>query len=546
MTALTSTGNVALATISPDGRYLAYADGDFGHQSLWVQQLATSSTVRILGPVSHPLLEGLRFTPDGNYLYYIQEDPNPATQSLYRIPALGGAPQRIIFDIGDFSAVDVSSDGRQIVYSRGGGNSPDGGHTDTYLIVANADGSSERRILTLPAGQVIGIPVWSPDAQYIAFGFSERADTPSGVAVISSHGGAEERILRGARFLSRIAWLPDQSGLLLTMWPLGADNFSLWTMSYPDGRLRRITSDLANYYDLSFTRDGRSLATVQRQRDSMLWVAPASDPSQAIPLREGAAREDGMWGVEWLPDGRLVYGIGDLSELWLADHDGSHRQQLTQVGKTATNPSVSPSDGTIVFTRMDYSTRTTNIWAVDANGENLRQITNGPTSKWRPEPSPDGRWLVYACNGAYKLSLADGKATRLEPKWGGDPTISPDGRWIAFEAWDDHIEIVPAEEQGAPRYLPFISEPQVPHPILDFPASFPLHWTASSNAITYVRTRNGVSNLWLQPLDGSPARQLTHFSSLYIWQHAWSRDGKYLVMARGNFSRDAVMLTDMR
>ena len=32
---------------------------------------------------------------------------------------------------------------------------------------------------------------------------------------------------------------------------------------------------------------------------------------------------------------------------------------------------------------------------------------------------------------------------------------------------------------------------------------------------------------------------------MIIWQHDWSRDGKYLVMARGNFSRDAVMLTDV-
>jgi len=546
MTSLTSSGNVAFATLSPDGRYMAYADGGFGHQSLWVQQLATSSTVRILEPVSHPLLEGLRFTPDGNYLYYIQEDPNAATQSLYRVPALGGPPQRIVFDIGDFSAVDVSPDGKQIVYSRGGGNSPDGSHTETYLLVANADGSGERRILTLSAGEAIGIPVWSPDGQHIAFGFSERADTPSGVAVVSSHGGSERRILRGARWLSRIAWLPDQSGLVLSMWPLRAENFSLWTASYPDGRLRKITSDLANYYDLSFAHDGRSLVTVQRQRDSTLWVAPASDPSQAIPLREGAAREDGMWGVDWLADGRLVYGIGDLSELWLADRDGSRRQQLTQVGKTATNPSVSADGGTIVFARMDYSTRTTNIWAVDANGENLRQITNGPNSKWHPEISPDGRWLVYGCNGVYKLSFADGKTTKLETKWGGDPTISPDGRWIAFEAWDDHIEVLPAEGQGAPRYLPFISEPQAPNPVADYAASFPLNWTPSSDALTYVRTRDGISNLWMQPLDGSPAKQLTHFTSMYIWRHAWSRDGKYLVMARGNLSRDAVMLTDVR
>jgi Tol biopolymer transport system component len=74
----------------------------------------------------------------------------------------------------------------------------------------------------------------------------------------------------------------------------------------------------------------------------------------------------------------------------------------------------------------------------------------------------------------------------------------------------------------------------------------PIRWTAAGDAITYVRTQNGVSNLWSQRLDGSPARQLTNFTSMLIWRHAWSPDGKWLVMARGNFSRDAVMLTDLR
>ncbi len=548
MTELTSSGNVAFATISPDGRYLAYADGDFGQQSLWVQQLSTSSTIRILGPVSHPLLEGLRFTPDGNYLYYVQEDAVGSTQSLYRIPALGGEPQRIVFDVADHSSVDFAPDGRQIVYSRGVGNNPNGqSHAENYLLIANADGSEERRVLTLPTGESIGMPVWAPDGQSIAFEFSEGGDMMSGVAVVSSRGGKERRILRAARFLSGIGWLPDQSGLVLSMWPLGADNFSLWTISYPDGSLRKLTSDLANYSDVSFIRGGHSLVTVQRQRDSAIWVAPASDPTQAVQLREGAAREDGMWGVAWLADGRLVYGIGNLSELWLTDHDGSHRQQLTHIGKTATNPSTRAQGDTILFTRMDPATRTTNIWSIDSHGENLQPLTKGATSLWSPEISPDGKWIVYQGDGfAFKMSLASGEVTKLDPKWGGDPTISPNGRWIAFEAWDDHIEVVPADGKGATRYLPFITEPQAPHPIMDFNSSFPLRWTADSNAITYVRTKNGASNVWIQPLDGSPAKQLTHFASMFIWRHAWSRDGKYLVLSRGNLSRDAVLLTELR
>ena len=97
---------------------------------------------------------------------------------------------------------------------------------------------------------------------------------------------------------------------------------------------------------------------------------------------------------------------------------------------------------------------------------------------------------------------------------------------------------------GAPRFLPFISEFQVP--AASNMGELPIRWTASGNALTYVRTKSGVSNLWSQPIDGGPAKQITNFSSGLIWRHAWSRDGKYLALARGNFSIDAVLLTDQR
>jgi hypothetical protein len=106
------------------------------------------------------------------------------------------------------------------------------------------------------------------------------------------------------------------------------------------------------------------------------------------------------------------------------------------------------------------------------------------------------------------------------------------------------IEILAADGKGSPRFLPFISEDQVPASSNLGP--LPIRWAPSGDALTYVRTKNGISNLWRQPIDGSPARQITNFTSGLIWRHAWSRDGKYLVLARGNLSIDAVILTDQR
>ena len=537
MTALTSTSNVAFADTSPDGRYLAYVDDVGGEQSLWVEQLATSTPVRILGPVSLNLGRGLRFSPDSNYLYYLQGASNRA-QSLYRVAVLGGPPERILNDA--FSSIDFSPDGKRIVYLR---------HTgiENYLLTANADGTGEKRLLTLPAKELMRLPAWAPDGRTIAFGIDEAGMGSSNcIAAISSQGGRERRFLRSVAGIMGLTWLPDQSGLMITAVPASLEDPALWVVSYPDGGLRRVNNDLAGYYGVSFAHNARDLVTVKKQMDSSLWVAPALNPTEAVQLREGAGNKDGLVGVAWLADGRLVYANGgSKSELWLMDRDGGHRQQLTHTGNHGVvNPAAGP-EGTFVFAKGWPGL---NIWMIESEGA-PRQITSGPTPKWMPEISPDGKWVTYIdIEAPWKMSLSGGEPVKLAATGGQYPTISPDGHWIAFQVWDmkernSKIEIVASDGKVSPHFLPFPLEPQVPESTNM--GTLPIRWTSDGKGLTYVRTKNGVSNLWSQPIDGSAAKQLTNFTSMYIWRHAWSPDGKYLVMARGNFSRDAVMLTDL-
>jgi hypothetical protein len=53
VSSLTSTGDVALVRISPDGRYLAYVSTKRGKYSLWVRQIAIASAVQIIPPDAH-------------------------------------------------------------------------------------------------------------------------------------------------------------------------------------------------------------------------------------------------------------------------------------------------------------------------------------------------------------------------------------------------------------------------------------------------------------------------------------------------------------
>jgi Tol biopolymer transport system component len=64
---------------------------------------------------------------------------------------------------------------------------------------------------------------------------------------------------------------------------------------------------------------------------------------------------------------------------------------------------------------------------------------------------------------------------------------------------------------------------------------------------SYLDSFNPSNNLWLQPLDGSAPRQLTHFSDgKTIGHYAWSRDGKRLAMSRATQSSDIVLFRGLK
>ena len=67
-----------------------------------------------------------------------------------------------------------------------------------------------------------------------------------------------------------------------------------------------------------------------------------------------------------------------------------------------------------------------------------------------------------------------------------------------------------------------------------------------ANGLTYEVDRNGVSNIWSQPLEGGKSKQFTHFTSDLIFNYAWSRDGPQLAVSRGRQQSDVVLLSNLK
>ena len=546
---LTTSGRASDAAISPDGKWVAHVKSDAGQQSLWLRQVATTSDTQIVAPLPQNYY-GVTFSKDGNYIYYVQgELNNPATRTLYEVTVLGGASRKVIENVG--SPVSLSPDGTRLAFVRA--SLPRG---ENALVVANADGTGEREIAVrkLPNTYTAGGPSWSPDGKRLASSVTVGPPTEAVggniLVEVQVESGAERPITSekwGPGSSGQVAWLTDGSGLVVIALEQGTPSSQIWHVSYPGGEVRRITNDLNNYNRLSLTADSSALVTVQTEGEMNLWVTPQGDAGRAKQISSG--RSDGQSGLSWMPGGKIVYTSREsgVIDIWSMDPDGKNQKQLTANAHYNYNPWATLDGRYIVFT----STRarsTRSIWRMDTDGGNLKQLTEGQGDVY-PQSSPDGRSVVFQSTRSgsarvWKASIDGGEAMRLIDKWTANPTVSPDGSVIACFYREDQpnapakVAIIPFAGGDPIKVL------DLPRPSFSGPAG--LRWTPDGRALTFVDTTGGVSNIWSLPLDGGKPVQLTDFKTDQIFWFDFSRDGKQLAVSRGKQTSDVILIRDFR
>ena len=540
ITRLTSTGRASQAVISPDGRYVVHVSSQDGQQHLRVRQVNTSSDMQIVPP-AEVRYAGLTFSRDGDFVFYVVSDKNNYQTSLHQVPVLGGTPRKLISNVG--SAVTFSPDGRRLAFIRQFTEQGEHG-----LMVANADGSGEQRIAVRKFPNFFKSVSWSPDGKTIACGAGSHVPVYNSYVVeVPVEGGAERPVpSQGWTFVGEVGWLQDGSGLILAASEQASAGFDsqIWFLSRQGGEVRRITNDLNNYSGVSLTADSSRLVTVQSETISNIWLVPGGDANRAAQITHGAGKRDGKDGAVWMPDGRIVYVSKESGndDIWIMNGDGSGQNQLTSGAGINSNPTVSPDGRFIVFT----STRdgAPHIWRMDVDGGNAKQLTSG-SGENHAQFSPDGKWVVYTLFAGkptlWRVSIEGGAPSPISEKTLSAPAISPDGRMIAAVYWDEQpnsparIAVMPFEGGEVTK-------------IFEVPQSnwANVRWTPDGNALTYVSTAGGVSNIWNQALAGGAPKRLTDFKSDQIFWFDWSGDGKQIVASRGVETNDVVLVSNFK
>ncbi len=241
--------------------------------------------------------------------------------------------------------------------------------------------------------------------------------------------------------------------------------------------------------------------------------------------------------ADWSPDGnRIIMGHQDGRRHGVAimDGNGSNWKYLAD---GSNDPDWSPDGKTIAFSRpskSDGGQMLPQIWLMDADGGNLRQLTTSNTAKNGPSWSPDGKQMVFInyrnpgspsdpqpqigimnSDGSNERLLTieqrlnvkvdeDGISTLLETAYDANaPSWSPvDNRvafWSGLETQYGQIWVINSDGTNCRQLT---EDPS--HRSSDDPS-----WSPDGTKILFNTGRSGHSELWVMNSDGSDERRVS-------------------------------------
>ena len=548
ITQLTSSGKVRGAAVSPDGKYVLTVVADKGQSSMWLRHVATNSDTQVIAP-SDEYFNGIEFSPDGNYIYFRKADTNVHdVYTLYRAPVLGGTPQPLVHDID--SNPTFSADSARIAYFRE--NDPEVG--EYQILVAGADGTGEKVVTTGPTSTPPIYLTWSPDKDTLVEGKIQANGNLSELDRVSVASG-KTSLLAAFKDVAVFGgiWFPDGRGLLVAYSgpQSGYDRNQLGFVSARDSRLYPITKDTSNYSSLSVSADGRNIASVQERGFTGLYVLPAEGTTKT-PTSPVLPQEKTGGVFDWAGNDGFYLPVN--SKVFHTSMDGNSQATLLQ-GASVYDLSACPDGRTLVFSWIGGGgSLGIDLWRMNADGSDPQKLSSGKRED-SAACSPDSKWVYFRETGSeqiYRVPVAGGSSepvpgTMVQHGIVGSNIlgISPDGKTLAFLSTAElpgagltnvqKIVLVQLNAGANPEVRTLDPNPRT--------ATGP-RFTPDGKALVYAIRENGVDNLWEQPLNGSPGRQITYFTKEQIRVWHFSPDGKSLAMIRGHIESDAVLLHD--
>jgi len=523
------------AVITPNGKYVAYTTEVGGKTSIWLRQLETSENIQIVPP-SELLYRGLAVSHDGNSLYFArnnEEDRN--SLSIYRVMTFGGIPVKIIGKTQ--GSISLSPDDRQISFVRCKYEDED----YCSLLLADVDGQNERKLLTRPRPFRIVDNQFSPDGKSIAFALGQSRNGASDFRLLRFDlaNGTEIQISPKTFFeIENLKWLPNGNELLFTAYETIDGPLRIWEASLLNQEVKVLTNDATNYWSISLDSAADKMIATNTSNTFHLYLAPANDLNNAKSL--AVART-----FTFAPGGKIVFA-GDDGDIWTINRDGGEQRQLTNSPLKDFGPRVSP-DGQYIFFGSARS-GSIQVWRMNSDGSNQIQLTKGEGG-YPVFVTPDHQSVYFVSalqRRLWRISPEGSNETKVSEEEVLQPAFSSSGKLVAYffrqkASEPFRIAVMSIDDEKVVRTWRLPDEIVTPVCIA---------WEDDNQNFDYVilnssKQRNS-NSLWRQSLDNDRPRLIADLGNEDINDLAFSPDGNYIGLVRGKWIHGAVLIEGLR